>query len=188
MSVMVSQITYNLIFCSGLLELESLISRSRSNNRATMEADILTFTMMTSSNGNIFRVTGHLCGEFTGPRWIPHTKASDAELWCLLWSAPDKWLSKQSWGWWFETLSCSLWRHRDAEILTPEVASVAFCFPVCQTYEIFWIFRHYEILLIVFLFVVWFYRQMLIYVYMYVSHYVLSKLVSAYHQLGDPMQ
>ena len=28
--------------------------------------------MMTSSNGNIFRVTGHLCGEFTGPRWIPY--------------------------------------------------------------------------------------------------------------------
>ena len=26
---------------------------------------------ITSSNGNIFRVTGHLCGEFTGPRWIP---------------------------------------------------------------------------------------------------------------------
>ena len=46
-------------------------------------------SMMTSSNGNIFRVTGHLCGEFTGPRWIPHTKASDAELWCLLWSVPE---------------------------------------------------------------------------------------------------
>ena len=30
--------------------------------------------MMTSSNGNIFCVTGHMCGEFTGPRWIPHTK------------------------------------------------------------------------------------------------------------------
>ena len=30
--------------------------------------------MMTSSNGNIFRVTGHLCGEFTGPRWIPRDK------------------------------------------------------------------------------------------------------------------
>ena len=44
--------------------------------------------MMTSSNGNIFRVTGHLCGEFTGPRWIPHTKASDAEFWCFLWSTP----------------------------------------------------------------------------------------------------
>ena len=40
-------------------------------------------TMMTSSNGNIFRVTGHLCGEFTGDRWIPRTKASDAEPWCF---------------------------------------------------------------------------------------------------------
>ena len=29
---------------------------------------------MTSSNGNIFRVTGHLCGEFAGPRWIPPHK------------------------------------------------------------------------------------------------------------------
>ena len=45
--------------------------------------------MMTSSNGNIFRVTGHLCGKFTGHRWISHTKASDAELWCFLWSAPE---------------------------------------------------------------------------------------------------
>ena len=38
---------------------------------------------MMSSNGNIFRVTGHLCGEFTGPRWVPRTKASDNELWCF---------------------------------------------------------------------------------------------------------
>ena len=27
--------------------------------------------MMTLSNGNIFRVTGHLCGEFTGTGEIP---------------------------------------------------------------------------------------------------------------------
>ena len=33
---------------------------------------------------NIFRVAGLLCGEFTGDRWIPRTKASDAELWCYL--------------------------------------------------------------------------------------------------------
>ena len=45
--------------------------------------------MMTPSNGNIFRATGHFCGEFTGPRWIPHTKASDAELWRFLWSASE---------------------------------------------------------------------------------------------------
>ena len=46
-----------------------------------------TYFIMTSSNGNIFRVTDPLCGEFTGDRWIPLTKASDAELWCFHWSA-----------------------------------------------------------------------------------------------------
>ena len=30
------------------------------------------FIMMTSSNGNIYRVTGPLCGEFTGPGESPH--------------------------------------------------------------------------------------------------------------------
>ena len=40
-------------------------------------------------NGNIFRVTGHSCGEFTGLRWIPRTKASDAERLCFLWFAPE---------------------------------------------------------------------------------------------------
>ena len=49
----------------------------------------LQMSMMTSSNGNIFRVTGPLCGEFIGHRWIPHTKASDAELWYFLWSVPE---------------------------------------------------------------------------------------------------
>ena len=43
--------------------------------------------IMTSSNGNIFRVTGPLCGEFTGYWWIPLSKTSDAELWYFLWSA-----------------------------------------------------------------------------------------------------
>ena len=45
--------------------------------------------MMTSSNGNISRVTGHLCGEFTGQRWISRSKASDAELWFFLSSGPE---------------------------------------------------------------------------------------------------
>ena len=63
--------------------------------------------MMTSSNGRIFP----LCGEFTGPRWIPHKKACDAELWCFIYLCLNKRLSKQSWGWWFETLSCPLWRY-----------------------------------------------------------------------------
>ena len=37
--------------------------------------------MMMSSNGNIFQITGPLCGEFTSHWWIPLTKASDTELW-----------------------------------------------------------------------------------------------------------
>ena len=44
--------------------------------------------MMTSSYGNIFCVTGPLCGEFTCHQWIPCTKASNAEQWCFLWSVP----------------------------------------------------------------------------------------------------
>ena len=46
--------------------------------------------MMTSSNGNIFHVTGPLLGESTGHWWIPLTKASDVELWCFPWSAPEQ--------------------------------------------------------------------------------------------------
>ena len=52
--------------------------------------------MMTSSNGNSFRFTGHLCGEFTGLRWIPRTKASDAGFDFVFDLRPDKQLSKQS--------------------------------------------------------------------------------------------
>ena len=46
-------------------------------------------SMMTSSNANIFRVTGHLCGEIPGSPWILRTKASDAKLWCFLWFASE---------------------------------------------------------------------------------------------------
>ena len=48
------------------------------------------FIMMTSWNGYSYPVTGLLWGEFTDHRWIPLRKASDAELWCLLWSAPEQ--------------------------------------------------------------------------------------------------
>ena len=53
--------------------------------------------MKTASNGNICRVTGPLCGEFNGHRWIPRTKASDAELWCFLWSRTriNAWVSNR---------------------------------------------------------------------------------------------
>ena len=61
--------------------------------------------MMTSWNWNIFRVTGHLCGEFTGHKgqWRR----------ALLFSLICAWirLSKQWWGWWFEAPSRPLWHH-----------------------------------------------------------------------------
>ena len=50
-------------------------------------------SMMTSSNGNISGVTGHLCGEFTGP------VSFDVFFGLRL----NKRLNKQSWSWKFET-------------------------------------------------------------------------------------
>ena len=51
--------------------------------------------MMTSSNGNIFHVTGPLCGEFTGHRWIPLTKASEhgALMFSLNWAWINGWVN-----------------------------------------------------------------------------------------------
>ena len=53
-------------------------SRSRGSDGMCQQC-LSVMDMMTSSNGNIFRVTDPLCGEFTGPGEF-HTKASDAEL------------------------------------------------------------------------------------------------------------
>ena len=71
-------------------------------------------SMMTSSNGNIFRVTGPLCGEFTGPGEFPAQRPVTRSFDVFFDLHPNKRLSKQWWGWWFETQSCPLWRHRNA--------------------------------------------------------------------------
>ena len=72
--------------------------------------------MMTSSNGNIFRVTGHLCGEFTGPVEFPTQRPMTRSFDVFLDLRLNKRLNKQSWGWWFETLSHPFWRHRNVVI------------------------------------------------------------------------
>ena len=72
---------------------------------------VLWIHMMTSSNGNIFHVTGPLWWEFIGHRWIPLTKASAAELWCFFYLRPNKRQSKHSRRWWFETPLRWLWPH-----------------------------------------------------------------------------
>ena len=68
--------------------------------------------MMTSSNGNIFRVTGPLCGEFTGPGEFPTQRPVTRSFYVFFDVRLIKRLSKHSRGWWFETLSHPLWRHR----------------------------------------------------------------------------
>ena len=66
---------------------------------------------MTSSNGNIFRVTGPLCGEFTGPGEYPAQRPVARSFVFSFICTLSKRLSKQSYGWWFETQSRPLWRH-----------------------------------------------------------------------------
>ena len=64
--------------------------------------------MMTSSNGSIFLVTGHLCGH----RWIPRIQRPVTRSFDVFFDLRlNIRLSKQSWGWWFETPSRPLWRH-----------------------------------------------------------------------------
>ena len=71
----------------------------------------IVFIMMTSSNGNIFRVTGPLCGEFTGPGEFPTQRPVTRSFDVFFDLRLTKRLNKQPWDWWFETPSLSLWRH-----------------------------------------------------------------------------
>ena len=73
---------------------------------------------MTSSNGNIFRVTGHLCGEFTGPGEFPAQRPVTRSLGVFFDLRQNLRLSKQSRGWWFETLSRPLWLYGIDESIT----------------------------------------------------------------------
>ena len=73
---------------------------------------------MTSSNGNIFRVTGPLCGEFTGPGEFPTQRPVTRSFDVLFDLRLNKRLSKQPWGWWFETPCWSLWHQRNAYSLS----------------------------------------------------------------------
>ena len=69
---------------------------------------------MKPSNGNLFRVTGpcagnsSVTGEFPSQR--PVTRSFDVFFDLRL----NKRLSKQSWGWWFQTPSRLLWHHCNA--------------------------------------------------------------------------
>ena len=78
------------------------------NNRVETLSKGCGYVMMTSSNGNIFRVTGPLCGEITGPGEFPTQRPVTRSFDVFFNLCLNKRLNKQPWGWWFETPSWSL--------------------------------------------------------------------------------
>ena len=82
---------------------------------------------MTSSHGNIFRVTGPLSGEFTGHRWIPRTKANDPELWCfiIILNKGSHKVSKLHFH--INDDKIEIWKHcmtRDAKLFSPKINDI----------------------------------------------------------------
>ena len=72
--------------------------------------------MTTSSNGNIFHVTGPLCGEFTGEWWFPEEKPVTQCFDIFFDLRLNQQLSKQWRCWWFKMPWCSLWYHCNGSI------------------------------------------------------------------------
>ena len=107
--------------------------------RRLNSSDVLPGTIMiTSSNGNIFRVIGHLCGEFTGHRWIPPHKGQ----WhgALMFSLICAWMNG-----WVNTLGADDLRrqhaHYDVTVMCCVVRSRKFtillnCIIACWTYAV----------------------------------------------------
>ena len=91
-----------------------LLSDGKSIRKPNGGYTLLCNPMMMSSNGNIFCVTGPLCGEFTGPGEFPTQRPVTRSFDVFFDLGLNKRLNKHSWGWWFEMLSWSLWRHHNA--------------------------------------------------------------------------
>ena len=91
--------------------------------------------MMTSSNRKNFRVTGHLCGQFTGYRWIPPHKFQWREA--LMFSLIYAWING-----WLNNREAGDWRHHRAhydvtvmQFLTSctwDGCSFGFCICLCH--------------------------------------------------------
>ena len=84
--------------------------------------------MMRSWNENIFRVTVPLCGEFTSHGYFPAQRPVTRRFDIFSDLGPNKRLSKQSGGCWFEKSLRPLWRHSNVSFQwvshhTPCVAS-----------------------------------------------------------------
>ena len=95
--------------------------------------------MMTLSNGNIFRVTGPLCGEFNGPGEFPTQRPVTLSFDVFFDLRLNKRLSKQPWGWWFETPSWSLWRQCNVIPKTTHTQYNSYPTQLVLEYELSWL-------------------------------------------------
>ena len=73
-------------------------------------------SMMTSSNGNISALLAICAGNSLVPGEFPAQRPVAGSFDVFFDLRLDKRLNKQSWGWWFETPSWSLWRHCNDEL------------------------------------------------------------------------
>ena len=119
--------------------------------------------MMTSSNGSIFRVTGPLCREFTGPGEFPPQRPVTLSFDVFFDLHLNKRLSKQTWGWWFETPSWSLWRQcNEVMVIRSMISTVPTTSPMLYGVSewavkpsIFWTSRAWAFWGVVYITVVW---------------------------------
>ena len=72
--------------------------------------DFFSMTMMTSSNGNFSALLAVCAGNSPVPGEFPTQRPVTRSFDVFFDLRLNKRLSKQSWGWWFETLSRPLWR------------------------------------------------------------------------------
>ena len=95
-------------------------------------------SMMTSLNGSIFRVTVPLCGEFTSRGDFPTQRPVTRSFGVFFDLRLNKLLSKQPWGWWFETPSWSLWRHCNVDCCDVCDVLLVWCIVGCIVWCMLW--------------------------------------------------
>ena len=96
---------------TGLCERNPPMTGGYPWQRGSNTENVFHFIMITSSNGNIFRVTGPLWGNPPVTRGFPSQSPVTRSFYVFFDLRLNKHLSKQSTRRWFETSSRSLWRH-----------------------------------------------------------------------------
>ena len=89
-------------------------------------------SMMTSSNGNIYSVTGLCAGNSSEAGEIPSQSPVTRSFDVFFELCQNKRLRKKSWGWWFERLSRLLWRHGNGINLSHRLPSMELITARCR--------------------------------------------------------